>query len=149
MRRRLARAATRLGVIALIAASVLLPLPAHADERDVDNGSVTIRVQIDPLDCVAGCDGGSLPTTGGLPSPEPVVWMALALLVAGAALALGARTARRNRAAPVAAHSNAYAGVSGARSTLAGSGGTSTLPPSPGAEFQRPETERGDGACPR
>lgn len=148
MRGRLVRAATRLGVTALISASVLLPLPAHADERDVDNGSVTIRVQIDPLECVTGCGGGSLPTTG-LPSPEPLVWMALALFVAGAALAVRVRTARRNRAASVAAHSNAYAGVSGARSTLAGSGGTSTLPPSPGAEFQRPETERGDGACPR
>lgn len=148
MRRGLTRAATRLGVIALISASLLFPLPAHADELDIDNGTVTIRVQIDPLDCVTACGGGSLPTTGSA-SPEPLVWMGFALLVAGAALALNARAARRDPAAPVAAHSNAYAGVSGARSTPAGSGGSSTLPPSPEAESQRPETERGDGACPR
>lgn len=144
----MARAATWLGVIALISASVLFPRPAHADEHDIDGDTVTIRVQIDPLDCVTGCDGGSLPATG-FPSPEPLVWTALALLVAGAVLAVSAYAARRNRAAPVAAYSSAYAGVSGARSTPAGSGGTSTHPPSPGAESQRRETERGDGACPR
>ena len=146
MRRALTRAATRLGAIALISASVLLPLPAHADERDVEGGTVSIRVQIDPLDCVTGCGGGSLPTTG-MPSPSPLVWIAMALLAAGAALALSTRAARRDRVTPVVADSNAYAGVSGARSTLAG--GTSTHPPSPGAESQRRETERGDGACPR
>jgi hypothetical protein len=138
--------ATRLGVIALISASVLLPLPAHADERDVDGGTVTVRVQIDPLDCVTGCDGGSLPTTG-MPSPEPLVWMALALLAVGAVFALSARAARRGRVTPAGADANAYSGVSGARSTLAG--GSSTFPPSPGAESQRRQSERGDGACPR
>ena len=146
MRRALTRAATRLGAIALISASVLLPLPAHADERDVEGGTVSIRVQIDPLDCVTGCGGGSLPTTG-MPSPSPLVWIAMALLAAGAALALSTRAARRDRVTPVVADSNAYAGVSGARSTLAG--GPSTLPPSPGAGSQRHQSERGDGACPR
>lgn len=146
MRRRVRLIATRVGVLAMVSASLLLfPLTAHADDRDVDGGTVTIQVRIDPLECTSGCGEGSLPVTG-LVSPAPLVWVAMALLTMGALLALYARTARRSRLTARSDGVNAYAGVSGDRGPVAGSGGSSPLPPSPGAESRRRESERGDGA---
>lgn len=144
------RAAGRLGAVALVAASLLLPLAAHADERDVDGGSVTITVQIDPLECTTGCGGGSLPATG-LVSPEPLAWIALALLVAGAVFALRARMTRRARAALQATGASAYAMDDGDGIPVAQSGGAaaSLLSPSLRDDTGRREIERGDGACPK
>lgn len=141
MRRRYGHLA--FGVLAAISASALLAMPANADEVDVDSGTVSVTVQIDPLECVTGCSGGSLPGTDlpatGMAGIEPFLWIAIALLVAGAVFALRARTARHGRAVALTASSTAYAVDSGEHAPM-GEGPSADEP----AGHRR--SERGDPA---
>lgn len=142
----------RLGALGMISAFAFLPLPAHAGERNVDERSVTISVRIDPLECVTGCGGsppgGHLPTTG-LASIEPLLWIALALLVVGAVFAIRARRARRRRLVSRRGSRTPYAVLSDARAPVAEGFGSFAPSPSRRGAAGRHETERGDGACPK
>lgn len=130
------------GVLAALSASVLLALPAHADQRDVGSDTVSITVQIDPIECVTGCGpvvpGTDLPATG-LASLEPLLWIAIALLVAGAVFALRSRVTRHNRALSAPAASTPYAVLSGERIPAVGY-------PSQEESTTRRTTQRGDRA---
>ncbi|KJL43651.1 hypothetical protein [Microbacterium trichothecenolyticum] len=131
------------GVLAVISASVLLATPASADEVGIEGGTVSVTVQIDPLECVTGCGGGSLPGTDlpatGMVGIEPLLWIAIALLVAGAVFALKARTARQGRALAPSASSTAYAVDSGERAPMGED-------PSADEPSVRRRSERGDRA---
>jgi len=133
-----------LGVLASLSAPLLVAAPGHADERDIGSGSVRITVQIDPIECATGCGGGSAPGAGGLPatglaSIEPLLWIAMALLMAGAVFALRARSARHSRLIAAAGSPSPYAVVSGERAHA-------VEDPSPDAQATRRRIERGDGA---
>lgn len=131
-------------VLASLPASVLLSLPAHAEERDLGGGTVSVTVEIDSLECTAACGGGGaspgaeLPATGLAPI-EPLLWIAMAMVVAGALFALRAQAARHSRVRSRSAAPTAYAVVSGDCAPAAEE-------PSAGDRVLRREIERGDRA---
>lgn len=105
------------GTLAGLVTAAVLGLPAHADDGDVGSGTVSVTVEIQPLECVTACGGGAPPVTGlpatGLAPVEPLLWLAMALLAIGTALALRAWTARQMRLVRTPSPANAYAGLSG------------------------------------
>ena len=148
MSRLLRRATAPVATLTAIAASVLIPLPARAEETELQSDGVLVTVQIDPLPCTTGCGGPPLPATG-IEAPDVLVWIAAALLVAGLAFALrgrviGAREARMPSVPPTP-----YAEFSGDRppKTTGDGSASSSSAASSGPPAGRRESERGGGTC--